>query len=123
MKKLALVLAHAGLVLSTVGCGGGSDAPPPVGPSSPGAAPKSVAGLGSAAPPSGSASPGAPASSRDPGVDPVFAADPVLRRDETYAYRRSEPGDHSLPAGTFTLRYNVATAGGSPLKARLETAS
>jgi hypothetical protein len=58
----------------------------------------------------------------DPGVDPVFATDPVLRRRETYTYRYTEPGDHKLPAGTFTIRYDVSAAGRSPLKDRLAEA-
>ncbi|WP_433005537.1 leucine-rich repeat protein [Kribbella sp. CA-294648] len=58
----------------------------------------------------------------DPGVDPVFGSDSVLSQRETYSYRYSEPGDHKLPAGTFALRYNVSTAGRSPLKGRLADA-
>ncbi|TDB74759.1 leucine-rich repeat protein [Micromonospora sp. KC723] len=58
----------------------------------------------------------------DPGVDQVFTTDPVLRRRETHTYRHTEPGDHKLPAGTFTIRYDVSTAGRPPLKDQLAKA-
>ncbi|XVV00690.1 leucine-rich repeat protein [Actinosynnema sp. CA-248983] len=45
----------------------------------------------------------------DPGPDPVFAADPDLRRDDRYPYRTSKPGDHRLPEGTLAVQYDVTT--------------
>ncbi|MEU0883883.1 leucine-rich repeat protein [Lentzea sp. NPDC005914] len=52
----------------------------------------------------------------DPGPDPVFAADPDLRRDDGYSYRPTKPGDHQLPASTFAFQYAVTEGA---LKARL----
>ncbi|WP_086663601.1 leucine-rich repeat protein [Lentzea kentuckyensis] len=52
----------------------------------------------------------------DPGPDPVFAADPDLRRDDGYSYRPGKPGDHQLPAGTVAFQYDVTA---NALKARL----
>lgn len=119
MKNAALVLVCA---LAVTGCGrparDATSAVTSAAPAPTTAAPQAVDGLGRAATPSPSTS----RSPYDPGVDPVFATDPVLRRNETYTYRHTVPGDHALPAGTFTLRYDVATAGASPLKERLAAA-
>lgn len=52
----------------------------------------------------------------DPGPDPVFAADPDLRRADGYSYQPSKPGDHQLPAGTRAFQYDVTT---NALKTRL----
>jgi hypothetical protein len=52
----------------------------------------------------------------DPGPDPVFAADADLRRTETYTYRFTRPGDHTLAAGTYPLQYDVTSRA---LRARL----
>jgi hypothetical protein len=77
------------------------------------------AGLGSSPPAAGgatssagnpyaaNASVGNPAA--DPGPDPVFASDTTLRMAETYTYRFTRPGDHTLPAGTVALQYDVGT--------------
>jgi len=150
MKKLALVLTAAGLIPLITACGGPSggavgvpDGQPSVSASirprttASGPGPEFAAASTPARPPDSPAvnasdpeptvdhgtspdpsiDPGA-----DPGADPVFATHPVLKRNETYTYRHTKPGDHSLPPGTFTLRYDVSTAGGSPLRAQVRKA-
>ena len=43
----------------------------------------------------------------DPGMDPVFTTDPRLNQTDTYAYRETKPGDHQLPKGVGTVRYDL----------------
>jgi hypothetical protein len=125
------VFVCAGLVLTIAACGTPASTPASGQPTptiSAPAPPHAVAGLGPAPTPTSARkvnpyARNAKVEARvDPGVDPVFATDPVLRRRETYTYRYTEPGDHKLPAGTFTIRYDLSTAGRSPLRDRLAEA-
>ncbi|GAA4672453.1 hypothetical protein GCM10023263_03890 [Phytohabitans rumicis] len=120
-----LALACAGLALTAGACADPSTAgAAATGWRSAGASespvPKAVSGLGSAPTTAPARKP--VDAGIDPGADPVFGSDPDLARTETYAYRHTEPGDHALPAGTVTLRYDVSTALDTPLKALLDRA-
>ncbi|MEH1124183.1 leucine-rich repeat protein [Micromonospora sp. CPCC 206061] len=123
------VFVYAGLVLTIAACG--TPASTPVSTQAGGqptptvSAPAAVAEMGPAPAPTTARKVNPYARNAkveahvDPGVDPIFTTDPVLRQRATYTYRHTKPGDHALPEGTVTIRYDVSTAGTSPLKDRL----
>ncbi|WP_239377423.1 MULTISPECIES: sigma factor [unclassified Frankia] len=91
----------------------------PTGAAADTAVPTSGASASGSATPSRSPSPKAADPGADPGVDPVFIGDPDLNRSETYRYQVTKPGDHTLPAGTVAVQYDVSKAAASPLKGQL----